>query len=494
MLRRLNLDQPGTVHKPSWPEGPTKYTPVFVGRPPFRRLVVLADAELIDELDEKLWRPHVLLAGLLSHGLIDCIRYADEGPPSDVQTNEVASLAVTPGWAILLPSGVAPDIWEVRTGGEHRVARASIRGSRTNIAAQDTQTPVYEDMEAGAASERRSKDALAAQVAECVHADIHVTERPYLHAREKPVVRGVTVVDVDQALPLISLYLRAQGEYLVYRSHDGRDTFRLNRGLFFWVGARELVPAAWRWFNGLAQHSVATGDDTLFMLAQSALMRITRALQVRDALHVALNRPQDNDVADDALSSLDLIFLLLMGAVDATARVVHHALNLKGSVHGAAWQYPKWLAKVAEKVAAFDGVIGSGSKYSHALTILTTLRNSVHGEALQPLAFRKGSQPQQTLVGIPSEDAQGLLDAVAALGWQRLLVFEKIVPGYFHTDPGVLLEHLLPLTLDLLNTLMETTPVEGLSGVTLIASQVVPPPEEPFDERTRLSVRWQLGF
>jgi hypothetical protein len=408
VIVRLNLDQPGFAHPPSWPDGPTKYTPVFVGRPPFRKLVVLADAELIDDLDEER-RPQVLLSGLLSHGLIDCIRYADEGPPSDLPSHEVASLAVAPGWATLLPSGVAPDIWEVRTGDEHRVRRAGIRGNRAKIAAQDTQTPVYENMEAGAASERRTKDALAAQVAECVHADIHVTERPYLHAREKPVVRGITVADVDQALPLISLYLRAQGEYLVYRSPDGKDTFRLNRGLFFWVGARELIPAAWRWFNACAQYSVATNDDTLLILGQSVLMRVARALQVRDSVNIALNTPQDNDIADDALSSLDLIFLLLMGALDATARVVHRVLEIKGSVRGAAWQYPKWLAEVVEKAPGFNGVVGKGTKNSHALTILTTLRNSVHGEALQPISARKGSQPRQTLVEVPVADARELL-------------------------------------------------------------------------------------
>jgi hypothetical protein len=53
MLQRLNLDQPGFAHQPSWPDGPAKYTPVFVGRPPFRKLVVLADAELVEGIEEE---------------------------------------------------------------------------------------------------------------------------------------------------------------------------------------------------------------------------------------------------------------------------------------------------------------------------------------------------------------------------------------------------------------------------------------------------------
>jgi hypothetical protein len=86
------------------------------------------------------------------------------------------------------------------------------------------------------------------------------------------------------------------------------------------------------------------------------------------------------------------------------------------------------------------------------------------------------------------------LEAVAALGGSRLLSFQEILPRCFYTDPGILLERLLPLILNLLNAIMEATPVEGLSGVVLDPSHLVPPTEEPFDERTRLSVRRQLGF
>jgi hypothetical protein len=74
------------------------------------------------------------------------------------------------------------------------------------------------------------------------------------------------------------------------------------------------------------------------------------------------------------------------------------------------------------------------------------------------------------------------------------LAFEEILPGHFYTDPGVLLERLLPLILDLLNEIMAATPIDALSGVVLDLSHFRPPAEEPFDERTRLSVRWQLGF
>lgn len=117
----------------------------------------------------------------------------------------------------------------------------------------------------------------------------------------------------------------------------------MNRGLFYWVGTRELLPSAWRWFSACVQHSQAVGDDSLLLLGQSVLQRVQRALQVRDDVNVALNRPQNNDTADEALSSLDVFLLLLMGAVDATARVVHAVLGIAGGPHAAGWQRREWL-------------------------------------------------------------------------------------------------------------------------------------------------------
>jgi hypothetical protein len=111
--------------------------------------------------------------------------------------------------------------------------------------------------------------------------------------------------------------------FITSRDPAGRGTHTMNRGLYYWVGTRELLPSAWRWFSACVQHSRDIRNDNLLLLGQSVLQRVQRALQVRDEVHIALNKPQDNDTADDALSSLDVALLLLMGAVDATARVAH---------------------------------------------------------------------------------------------------------------------------------------------------------------------------
>ena len=457
--------------------------------------MVLADASITYGLADDPWRKEILLAGLLSRDPVECLRYADEGPPKDLPRHQVASMGdVVAGWAELLPSGVAPEVWEVRTGGPNRLSRSGITGNRTQVATQDTRTSVYEDMPAAAAAERRTRDALAGQVAEAVHADIYLTDRPYLHAVTWPLARGMTVLDVDQALPLISLYLRAQGQHLIWRSQDGTATLQLNRGFFYWVGSRELLPSGWRWSHAFAQLSQSTGDDTLLLLSQSVLQRIARALQVRDRVHIALNQPQDNDIAEDALSALDVVLLLLMGAVDATARVVHQVLQISGSAFDAAWQRARWLSKVLKVAPGFAVLIGNSTTGCHALTVLRILRNSVHGATLQSLALKKGTEPLRTLVGIPPAEAKELLAAVAELGGPAAWGIEEILPGRFHADPGVLLERLLPQIFELLNAIMDATPVESLEGVVIDPSHRQPPTIDPYDIRSRLSVRWQLGF
>jgi hypothetical protein len=98
--------------------------------------------------------------------------------------------------------------------------------------------------------------------------------------------------------------------------------------VFTWVATRELLPSAWRWFTCIVHSASATNDDPLMILGGSLLQRFERALVARDAILVALNQPQDNDVRDDALSALDDVAYRLMGAFDVLARVAHRVCGL----------------------------------------------------------------------------------------------------------------------------------------------------------------------
>lgn len=136
-----------------------------------------------------------LLTGLLTHPYIELLRFSDEGPPPDAQRREygspVARQTAAEGWAELR----APDGSDVRSlvyAGSSGVAYTGIWGDRTEVARRDTRSSVYADLAPEEASERRERDALALGAAEAVHADLFITERPYLFTARLP-VRGVTV-------------------------------------------------------------------------------------------------------------------------------------------------------------------------------------------------------------------------------------------------------------------------------------------------------------
>jgi hypothetical protein len=126
----------------------------------------------------------------------------------------------------------------------------------------------------------------------------------------------VTVCKPPEALALVSLYLRSQQAFVIWRGTDGFGSLNMNEGLYFWVGTRELLPAAWRWFAACVQQSNPANDRTLLELGESLLRRVQRALEARDRFHRAFNLPQNNDTARAVLSELDSILVSLMGAVD----------------------------------------------------------------------------------------------------------------------------------------------------------------------------------
>ena len=344
-------------------------------------------------------------------------------------------------------------------------------------------------------------DQLALQVASRVlSADIFVTHRPYLHAGSKVVsAPNVTACTLDGAIPLVALYFRAQHEF-VLPTHAAIGTFRFQRGLYFWVGARELLPEAWRWFAACAQHSAASGDEKLLLLGGSLLSRISRALQERDEVQIALNQPPGNDSFDEALGRLDNVLISLMGAIDACARVAHVILKVSGRERTAAWQNDDWLRRVEASEPRLSAVVGPGTPGAHTVTILSKLRNSVHGVALQGTTLLKDGK-MEALVGLPEEDEALILDAMDAMGGRASWGFRPIGVGRSHVEPAVLVDRLFAETIALLNRLMQETPVERLPDVTITPDMSQPPVEDPakgtldtFSEWNRLAIRWQLGF
>ncbi|WIG60499.1 MAG: hypothetical protein OJF49_003247 [Ktedonobacterales bacterium] len=500
--------------KSDWPKNPSDVPTLFSARKALRKLRVLVDVELIEVKASggQLDKATVLLA-LLGSDVVEWYRYTDGLPPTDIQPVDLSPRQplhpIYAGWAVAYPLEESngyryrPVVYSTKPEQSYTVG--GVRGNMVELARNDKSQPVYTELDPEQQAEKREMDMLALQVADqAVNADLFITERPYLHSGSTFVSKaGVTACTLEEAIPLIALYLRAQREFVLPTGvtagvPDFR--FRFNRGLYYWVGARELLPEAWRWFSACVQHASGTGNDKLALLSGSLLSRVAKALQERDDVHIALNLPTNNDTSDEALGCLDNVLVSLMGAVDVAARVAHQVLTLSRGERSAGWQLEDWLKRVAARAPALAAVVDPGAPGEHTLTILRLLRNSVHGAALQGVTYFQDGKAE-TRIGLPGEEEVKILSAMDAMGGRGSWGVRSLGSGLSLVQPAVLVDRLFEEVVKLLNDLIRETPVESLPHVTITADNSRPPIDRPprgnldtFSEWNRLAIRWQLGF
>jgi hypothetical protein len=237
------------------------------------------------------------------------------------------------------------------------------------------------------------------------------------------------------------------------------------------------------------------------LVGGSLLQRFDRALEQRDKVIVSLSQPQTNDLRDDALHGIDVILLYFVAAVDVAARGAHRTLQISGGEH-AGWQSKRrggWWEKVNAAEPQLAAVVGNGTAGDAVLTVVRLLRNSVHGAALQGVAYVEYSAPQETLVGLPADQETDLLAAMDRLGGRASWDASSVLPGRTHVDPRSVLDRLFEYVPTLLNDLMEKMPVEQLQGVAITPADRLPPTEKsafsnPFSPLLSGCVRRLLGL
>jgi hypothetical protein len=467
VIPRLDFSALASTQSAEWPESPNRVHSPFQPRASLRKLRLLVDVDVLTDDGTDPYSHARLLAGLLRHPLLDTCRYSDDGPPANalwVQPRFGPEIAV--GW--VTPHGgdqgfdysFGEAAWS--TGYEPSDARGWA----------EVPTSVYADLSPDDALARRGRDGVAMAVAHVITPDVFVTNRPHLLAIGED-RRRLTVCDLAEALALLGLYFRCQNDYRIWFEPEGGLNFTLGKGFFFLVASREMLPEAWRWVSACGQHSAGVGDDRLLYLSFSMLERMTRVLKNRDAVNWALNQKLDDGARrEDAVDAFETALLMLMGAVDVTARVAHRVLGLPpGQEFGAGWQRKRWVGDVAKVAQNLAAVVTPGTDAREALTILQLIRNSIHGTALRGSEFRDGSRGRRIRMGLPRADQSELVAAMGALGnltdWGVEEIKYQNRPSEFYADPGVFLDQLLPRICALLNDVMRETPVEGMAHVNL---------------------------
>ena len=313
--------------------------------------------------DELVPNPRSLLIDLLGHDLVDTLRYSGEADP------EASAGGPDIPTVLVLHGQTRGDIVQTTLyRSDKSLFHTGVFTSLADAAEKDAGADSYPGLEATERARSRWRDVLAAETARSVRADIYVTERPYVF--ESRYLKNAPTYTPAQALALVGLYLRGQGEYVIHRGIGGWPR-SFDRGLFYWVGAREFLGDGWRWFSACVQTAAHTDTDDMTYLGQSLLHRISRALELRDRFHRSINRVQNNNTADDAVAELDVVLLLLMGAVDVAARVAHHALDLPMSrAHRASWQSREWIRLVGRLAPDLADIVVGDADGRRTLTML----------------------------------------------------------------------------------------------------------------------------
>jgi hypothetical protein len=467
---------------------------LFQERPALRRLVVMIDADLLAPPETPV-SPGFVLTALLDHPYVKLIRFRDEGPPADtpLESYGAGGTRAALGWAVIKgKDGDGRPTFQFAD--ENGTAFFPMSGNAGESGRRATNSRAYPHLGPDDAADQREKDGRSLQVATGAMADVFITERPYLF--EISIQSGVTVCRMTEALALVALYLRAQNEFIA----SWRPRARMDRELYFWVGTRELLPSAWRWNTACVRESSATGAPELQYLGDSLLQRVQRALMTRDDFHRAFNRLQnDPGNSREVLAHLDTMLVLLMGAVDVTARVAHRVLALTGDIYNAGWQRP-WINTVAATDPTLAAIFAANTHNWHALRILGRLRNTVHGQAIRSVPVWLSGGSVETEIQLPADNQADIVASMDVLGGRGSWGARNIAGGSVQVNPSIFVERLWPEIVRVLNATMTATPVERLGNVNLTPVDLQPPPDSTngqpghFDQAIRNSIRWQLGF
>jgi len=468
-----------------------------------RKMRVLVDAELAACPDRSSpVTPAAVLVGFLNHPQIELWRYRDGGPSRDeARWFERWGLSLPMYWPQVTELSVgeqpAQVTHTVEWADNETVGRGTINGNAVALAERDTRSAAYSHLLPSDAAAQRRLDAVAAETATTIRADLFISGRKYLDDVTWKRGRGATLCTPKEGLALISLSLRQQGEFFDAIPPTQPFSSRLTKGFFFHLGARELLPQSWRWLAAARPGREMPYETDLGRLEAGVVKRLSQALQARDSLMWALNTHTASH--EDVHLSLDSCLLFLMASLDAAARFTNGALCLPDNHPQVGWQKSNWLKKAGKLAPDLSTILEVGTPHAAALTILQTLRNSVHEDGMNQGVFKLAGQRERLAVGLPRTDAKKLASAVEVLGGAKKWGWTDFGEGGILAGPRLLVEFLLPAVVDLLNRLMEATPVERLlDGRTLLPEDCLPPTDavsqNPFNSFARSSVRWQLGL
>jgi hypothetical protein len=401
-----------------------------------RKFLVVVDRDTIDATATGA-KDAGLLAGLLSSDGVQSYGYSDAGVPDQVESMDTPFWDAVPvNWIQVTPD-TAPDMMrshDLLWSDGNIAHNGSLGGDAVpaialSIAQARGEEPVFEPTE----------DALLVAAANKIGADLLVTNRQGLPGLRSTFASGLTIMDTPNSIPLLGLFLRTRHIYL--RAKSTSFTLTSNKTLFFEQSAQLFLPNQ---LEVLDRSRLFSGAGPAAGLAAAAFRRTARGLERRDHIWRLINQPQDFDLAEDILAALDAFLTTLMGALDATARLVHVVYEVPGPLHRTAWQRQDWLKEVKRMAPTIWEAVQADASHTAALTVLRLLRNTIHAEGLESVILRGSDKSTEARVLISAADSSAITEAAKIIAPLTTWGFSVLDGTSYAVDPGRFIETLLP--------------------------------------------------
>jgi hypothetical protein len=316
------------------------------------------------------------------------------------------------------------------------------------------------------------------------------TSNLLLNGFPRNLVQEANPMPPHEAVALLGLFLRARDDFVF--SIQPNYSENMDRGAFYMILMRDLIPSSWRWFSGCVRSAQHTQDDRLIMLGQSAMERIEYALRARDRLHERLQVPQTRDTGTDVIFYFNVVLLMLGGSLDAIALVAHCTHGISLDEHLVGWTRRQWMREVRRVNPALGQLMDQGHPCRDARDLVAVLRNTIHSDALRTVTWHVGGARDERVV-VPEAVADRLEEIANRLGSPAEFGLSRDI-NEMYVDPGVFVEATLPRVAGVMNALMDATPIENLAGVDSASLMNAPPNDAFFSAAARSRVRMLGGL
>jgi hypothetical protein len=229
--------------------------------------------------------------------------------------------------------------------------------------------------------------------------DVLITLSPYLlDNRENPWIRSVNPRNPVEAVKIIGLLLRTQGGY---RFEPMPNYFlEFDRRSIYKELLQCKLPNISLYIRACT-HAEALGAAGITHLAESALVRCTRALQARDEIGALFYMPQSNESRDAIMYHFDYLALLLMGAFDAQARVARLVYGITDvGERDASFRF-KNFRKAMKRNGAVALYNQTSNQFVDLMTLLKEVRNSIHASVWPTIASVHYGKGEESFIKVP---------------------------------------------------------------------------------------------